>query len=143
MEATTVGATGRDMTAVVERLRASKLAGDSEAYSRGLEIGREWASERAEATELARLGRIKYEIEMGDCGTWEGHFSEDAHQILDARSVDEWLFEAISGDSGWDRSDFWESAIGEDWEIKVADKQLLRGFADGALVLWNEVQRQL
>ncbi|QKC83964.1 hypothetical protein [Mesorhizobium sp. NZP2077] len=49
---------GSDMTAVIERLRASKEKIEEQQRPEWTKDGREWASERAQYDELARYGEI-------------------------------------------------------------------------------------
>ena len=93
----------KKMTDVIQRLRASRMKGDSESKRLGREAGQYWAKDRAEAHELERLKRLL----AGDSTTLKA--------ILQAQdgaySPGEILFFTISPENDKDRQsakDFWE-----------------------------------
>lgn len=118
------------MEDVINRLRESAKKAESESYERGFEEGKSWAAKVAEVTELRRLEKIEdYPWELG--GT-------------SAYSDAEILFFQIQPDADGDRDEserFWEHAFGDDFDTD--DTDLLRGFAEGALQVWNEVKGKL
>lgn len=125
------------MTDVIDRLRASKRQGDNESFKKGLNDGREWASDMAEAAELERLERF-LDDQSSQTGDWDWWF-EDADT-----STAEALSNAIGGEDGWDAVEFWERAVGDfRGNPDMSDGSYLRGFAEGAINLWDEVKEAI
>ena len=129
------------MADVVERLRASKRKSDNEEYQAGHKEGREWAEGHAEAAELERLKALRDQYEREPTYNWEWFFSGEGQSQF---SVGQTLYFAINPVAEEDRD---YSAAGEFWESVAStddpDSEFVRGFADGAIDLWIEVQDQL
>lgn len=131
-------ATKRDLDAAVERLRASKKRSDERELALGREAGAAWATNAAEAVELRRL-QFFYDACRAD--DWDSFF--DSGTGIDSYGVGERLFSVITAGEG-DRNDggrFWESIFGDGRQYP-ADAEC-RGFAEGALEIWDEVKDQL
>lgn len=126
----------KDMTDVVQRLRASKLETANEVYKDGFATGQEWAKDTANAAQLVRLERWRTA-----CGAdWDTVFEIEDHGYNNAsRSLAETVAE-IEGRHSID--EFWETAVGDDL-TKIEDGPFVHGFAEGALAVWDEVKSQL
>ena len=126
----------RDMSDVIERLRASKQEETSVQYNEGFELGQEWAKGTAGHAELLRLGEYEKSVSPGK---WASLFSGDNQNDYGAGERLYSIIQPNDGDSGaakW----FWDTAIGEDVELT---EDLVRGFAEGALDVWSEVEDKL
>jgi hypothetical protein len=139
----------RDMKEVVARLRASKVRVGSELYQRGVEVGKAWAMNHAEADELSRLSEFHRECENSSWG-WDGFF--DLPEAASAYGNGERIAFAILGeDYDGDRSaaeEFWDRAADftrDRWreEGELIDRFFVQGFADGALLIWSQVEDEI
>jgi hypothetical protein len=127
----------KDMNDVIQRLRKSKIESEGETFKEGRDAGKSWVENNAEVPELKRLDRYHA----------ENH--RDAWYLCtvesDAFSAAEHLARAITGDNDLDRSgmrEFWQGVLGDD-EEKIHDDDFLKGFVDGAMELWSEVEGKL
>lgn len=113
----------------VERMRLEEEEDRSEAFREGREAGRKWATEKARLKELRRL----------DSWVASHGNSYDAIELSAGDVVD-----AIEGDekTRWDDAVEWFDPEGCS-ESDISDESLLRGFVDGALDVWSEVEPQL
>jgi hypothetical protein len=127
----------KDMSDVIERLRASKQETASDEYNHGVEAGEEWAKSTAEYAELRRLGELEERTSTVD---WEQFFCTGDSDAYGAANR---LVFAIQPDTEGSRmaaEEFWEFTVGEDTELT---DDFVRGFADGALKVWHEVKDQV
>lgn len=112
------------MTAVIERLRASKQRQAEAMGDVGAVAGKKWAEEEAEYINLKAV----------------------AESELDDTDADDIGWDAIPGMIGFgDRSEaesFWEEQIGEHWRDEV-NGHLQLGFFRAAKAVWEEVRDQL
>jgi hypothetical protein len=125
-----------DMNEVIERLRASKQKFESEQFTQGHEAGQEWAKDAAEAEELIQLGKLRDRCGWRD---WDGFFATGDR---DAYGASERFVFAIWPERDGERAaatDFWEQLGVED----VPSDEFVRGFAEGALSVWDQVKDQL
>lgn len=123
------------MEDVVQRLRASKMASDSDTRKAGREAGREWAANEAAAEELQRLQA---------CFDREQHHDRvfivpDGNAFCGAECL-VFVIRPELGNDRQDAADFWESALGDQ---DTPTDEFVQGFAEGALQLWAEVEAQL
>lgn len=128
----------KNMDDVIQRLRASKAKSEDSAYSGGVEHGKGWVDDTAEVDELKRLQALR-----DRCGRdWDDSFSDDRNS---AYSTAEWIaFEIRDADGDRDAaSDFWEIAVGDGGEKLASDSAFVKGFAEGALARWAEVESKL
>lgn len=128
----------RKMTDVINRLRASKRRSGDADYAEGMGHGRRWAMEDAEAAELERLARLRGELR----GDWEAVFDMEHDSAYDPS---EWFCFAIRPDDESDRAaaaEFWESAVDRK-PPRGETPSFVRGFAEGALEVWREVEDEL
>ncbi len=122
-----------------ERLRASKRETESAEQADGLDAGRTWATEYAEYKHLCDLA-----------AWWDTTSEHDIDVILTTLESDVFgashrLVCIILGNESADRHDseeFWDTAIGEDDNRQCSDV-FVRGFAEGALEVWNSVKDEL
>jgi hypothetical protein len=124
-----------NLSDVISRLRVSKRKFENEQYQEGHAAGQVWAKEEAEAEELIRLRDWK-----NQCGNdWDDSFRDDDQSAYGA--CERLVFHIWPEDDG-DRgavSDFWVQRGYEDYRRG----DFVRGFADGALVIWNEVRDKI
>lgn len=129
----------KKMSDVIERLRASKLEGDSETEKQGRIDGREWAKHRATALELQLLAKAHRDT---DDRTWLAIFDG-----FECGQPGETLFRMLlqTPDEEFDYRDsqeFWDAASGEGSKLPD-DAAYVMSFADGAVAVWNEVADQI
>jgi hypothetical protein len=113
----------RDMTSVIERLRASKQATDAEDTTEGHEHGRTWAEENAEYRDLQRLAR-----------DWEDAY----HNGLDPLET---LTKAVDPNDELGRSDLLIYLFG-DGNFDASDEYYW-AFIKGAVEFFAEVRSKL
>ncbi len=128
----------RDMQEVINRLRASKQKPEDERYNEGREAGQEWARNQAEAAELIRLEKLR---EHSGASDWEAFFTTGEREAYGVPQ--HFVFQVFPE---WDGSreasrDFWETQAGDD--NGYPDDAFVRGFAEGALEIWDQVKGEL
>lgn len=124
----------------IDRLRKSKAEATSEAYEAGKLAGARWATESAEWTELRNLSRFKQEIERN----YQVDYFTDDDEEGSAYSSSQDLFYRLDPRRDGDVSasqEFWERWLVDD--IDGIDSDLLRGFLDGAVDVFDDVKDQL
>ena len=124
------------MADVIQRLKASRLKGDSKSKQLGYEAGQFWASNRAEAHELERVDQFL----AGTSTTLKAILQGESG----AFSPGEILYFAISPENDGDRSyatDFWDGYA--DNENVALDGSFVLGFAEGAVAIWEQVKSEL
>jgi hypothetical protein len=117
-----------DMKEVVERLRASKVRVQEEAFQSGQDYGRTWAKTNAEFDELQRIA--------------ESEQSEEFQRAIDNDDGVETLQRLIDPQEEMDRSD-WESFWERHANVQPPSEVFARGFVDGAAEVYNEIADQL
>lgn len=122
----------KNIMKVIERLRETQREEASVDKQEGLKNGREWAEEVATTGELRRLSRLK----------------EDERQWEYVIADKDWLAREIEGApvhqvgfGAYTSEEFWQGVFGE--EVPELTRELLEGFAEGALNVWEEVKDQL
>ena len=131
------------MSSVVERLRASKRKTESADYQNGYNLGKRWAEQSAEASELQRLVDLQEGLETQPQYDWDDLFSD---QEGSAYGTDEVLFFAMNPEADGDRQaakDFWESVAGDSLQKAANRASFLKGLAEGAIALWLSVKDEL
>jgi hypothetical protein len=123
------------MEDVIDRVRAAleKKAAELD-YKEGLEAGRAWAARDADPLELLNLEQHRERLGEG----WDAAFADVAEPAAEGLAF------AIAIDAG-DRGavrEFWGAALG-DAAPKAKRGAFLRGFAEGALGLWDEVSAEV
>lgn len=109
----------RDMTSVVERLRASRNTYEQQHTAGGFKDGREWAELRAEYDELRSFGDIEDSLDNFGSGYEALHAAVGEEGMPEHHTIDMWFG-------------------GE----KVTS-EYVRGFIQGAAEVWKEVKDQL
>jgi hypothetical protein len=118
---------------LIQRLRASRLEAQEEAYRDGYLTGRAWVEVHADAKGLQNLAN------------WKERMSRDWLQVyhkLDSQS----LARVVTGDDKMDREQavaFWEAAIGEKTTFYLDMTEFAQGFFDGATDFWAELKDRL
>lgn len=112
------------MTAVIERLRASKAETMKGSEDRGFADGKEWAEKHAGYAELKALAESELD---DDCDPEEIDSDEIPRQAEGEES---------------DAAVFWEAAVGPDWKRNV-NGHFQIGFYRGAKAVWDEVEDQI
>lgn len=127
------------MNGVVDRLRKSKVEHVGELESQGVAAGSEWAKGTAEFAELKRLG-----------SWWEGTRHSERELYLttiegNAYGSGHSLAALITGDEHLHRSEgdqFWDFVSGDGDQRRYED-DFVRGFARGAVEVWDTVKDQI
>lgn len=128
---------------VIERLRASKQKAESAEYQLGHDLGKRWAEQSAEASELQNLEEFRDELEAQPQYDWDEFFEWDEPKVW---GPDEDLFFAMHPEADKDRraaEDFWERAAGDALQQSLYRGVFLKGFAEGAIAVWESVQDKL
>lgn len=122
----------KTMNEIVARLKASKNATDDVEYKEGYNLGVDWASHRAEYSELAHL--VEFKEKWG-----EEDSTDEVHGLM------QWIAKSVN--SELDYLDFWSSVFNESYsvgsEIQNTTIPKLDGFIDGAVEIFTKVQDQL
>lgn len=124
----------KTMEDVIQRLKASKLEDTSDQHRQGYEDGIDWAKHRASARELRRLSK---ELVRG---------VEDSFPDSDTYDPGQAFFRLLVSENDFDRRDsdeFWETNAGDEGESLSGEVEYVRGFAEGALEVWNEVEDKI
>jgi hypothetical protein len=134
------GAESRTLNDVIERLRASKARMQSDDYKEGQTAGRKWAERSAEVWQLIRLAwwRDRAGPEWENC-------------LVTVRAKGYYAGEAVAGTimgvkaSFQAAQSFWTSALPcpEKRHARSTNDDFVRGFADGALDVWDLVKDKL
>ena len=128
---------------VLERLRACKQEAEAADYQNGYDLGKDWAEQSAEASELQHLEELQNGLKTEPQYDWDDYFSE---QEGSAYGTDENLFFAMVPEADGDRqaaNDFWELATGNSLQQAANRGSFLKGFAEGAIDLWLSVKDEL
>jgi hypothetical protein len=127
---------GIDIASVTERLRASKREHLEKLHADGVNAGREWAAESAEAAELIRLANWKERA----AGDWDDCFVDSEHRSNSA--AEEFVSTVWPEDCGdsVDAREFWES---QGFDGRDPEGEFVRGFAEGALEIWDAVESKI
>ncbi len=138
----------KDMEDVIARLRASKAESDSKLYRDGFKLGESWARDHASVAELKQLAKLRDSVDDSD---WEGQFHTQEGDAFSA--ADHLAFTIINEDGELgrgsycgreDSTQFWERATGLDqYDSNLSDDEFLKGFAEGALDVWDQVKSQI
>jgi hypothetical protein len=125
----------------IERLRASRRRLNDDRFQEGFAMGQTWAKLSAEAGELERLAELRDRSRQDSRG-WQGNF--DLPDGAGAYSAAERIaFVILGGDCVGDRgeaSNFWEQQVGQE---KHPPDEFVRGFAEGALEVWDLVKDEI
>lgn len=130
------------LLAAMDHLRGLKEVCLNEAYEAGCLFGKRWA-EAAEALELRRLVNLRDELDNESESGWEQFFEgpEDEDEENTEYRVRDALYSAIHPEHDGDRheaDEFWEAMIGSILRDAACPDTLLKGFAEGALEVWDK-----
>lgn len=120
----------------IARARALKATNMAMAYKEGHHFGECWARDRATPQELRTLQTFFLELSSSGLETVFTHGT--GAQILRAKMLDPY--------GTWSDSDlqqcaaFWEKVLDGKPE-RMNDGEFARGFAEGAIELWEEIDR--
>jgi hypothetical protein len=118
----------KNLDAVIARMRAAQELECNASYQEGRQAGEVWARETATPKQLRNLFSRVDECQLGGPETaehlWEAIYP---HEELDHHSV----------------SNFWTIVLGENGEEIIEDEDFARGWAEGALDVWEKVEGQL
>ena len=116
------------MDEVIQRLRVSKRESASANYKYGFEEGYRWAKQRATVTELDQL-ETHYEVNLLE--------QDDA-----AESLFSWM-QGCDPNARTNLADFWAEMLNDNKTTLYRSADFVRGFAEGALELWDEVKDKI
>jgi hypothetical protein len=134
----------KNMTDLIERLRASKLQQESDLFKDGFEWGKEWAKNEATAKQLERLERMYNRLSTEPIHDWQRFFRFDADRPYATYEL--FYFELAPDDKSRTQAaarEFWEHAAGDDGDRDIQEGEWVRGFAEGALDIWNHVKNKI
>ena len=112
-------------------------------YQCGATLGRVWAEQSAEASELQLLEQLHDELGAEPQYGWDDYFEQQETAVY---GTDEEFFFALHPENDKDRraaKDFWECAVGDSLQQAAFRGSLLKGFAEGALEIWLAVKNEL
>jgi len=129
----------KDMSAVIDRLRASKIEATSATGKEGYAAGRQWAMHAAGYGELEGIARFASETDSVADVRWNAPWAAMDYAAMAALGIDE-----------KDRQNRNDSDIREDiesfWDdnfTRAGDDDWLDGFLAGASAVWEEVRAEL
>jgi hypothetical protein len=127
------------MDDVIDRLRASKRESESREYKTGLEVGREWAKNRADADELERLAFVRSRLNDRD---WHRSLQKGmGHKLMPGERL---ALTIIGNEVGkptqHELIKKWEEIVEDHIGDRCLQADFVRGVADGALEVWNAVK---
>lgn len=131
----------KTMTDVVQRLKGLKIKSEDAAFKDGFQTGQQWAKEKADPDQLAKLDECRSTDFLEDF-----IFKENDG---DAFGPNEYLARLLSDEPEPTRSScvaFWEEILGDPAGKDMKKRfnvSWLRGFAEGALQVWDEVKDQI
>jgi hypothetical protein len=127
-----------NMNDVISRLRASKRTYENAQYQAGHEAGQAWAKDEAEAGELILLSQWKDRAGRD----WDDYFATGENDAYG--SCENFVFTIWPEHDGnrTTSEEFWEGNVPEGQSDHPEDN-FVRGFAEGALAVWDEVKDQL
>jgi len=129
----------KDIAKVVDRLRASKRQQEAAGHAEGFGLGRQWAENKASPVELERLAEAR-ESQSED--EWGSNF-ESCSTSEDRYGPGYVLFFTMNPDEDNTAAvDFWTNVLFDPHSNKPWEGAFVRGFAEGALEVWDEVKDQ-
>lgn len=126
----------KDMSDVISRLRASKVAAETKSYNDGFAFGERWAKGNAEVAELNRLERFHEETEKDY--PFEDWFGTE---LFAPWSHTSHIVAAIYGTEYPREAEELTERLFDEEEAR--DNDYVRGFVEGALSVWNDVKDQI
>jgi hypothetical protein len=122
---------------VIQRLRASRIEAEQNEegmYQQGHQLGRQWAGDTATWSQLKRL----------PCGRQGTGFALLTEGVVpeDDDAASDYLAHKILGDN-WNPAEFWTTVCGNGYDSRLESGGFVKGFADGARELRDEVSQQV
>jgi hypothetical protein len=114
------------------------LEPSSDGYRAGFQAGQEWAKNQADRDQLERLADHVAGA-VPESPWWESMDSDGGG--LDASDYLAIIVQTGSDDDD-DAAAFWKRALGEQAH-RICDETFLRGFGEGAVAVWEQVQDKL
>ncbi|HKZ80142.1 MAG TPA: hypothetical protein VJ124_17845 [Pyrinomonadaceae bacterium] len=128
------------MQDVIDRLRESKRQSEGNDYKEGFSEGKDFAMHRAEARQLQAFEDFQERTQ-----DWDGYFTQPNGR--DAWGLTDHLYFEIAPEgeqAGRDESaEFWTFAIGDSLDRYRLSSAWFKGFVEGALDVWQDVQSEL
>jgi hypothetical protein len=128
----------KDKMEAIMRLKASKRKFMDRQYQEGYEAGQGWALNHGEADELMRLADLQATCQGAE---WDLTFDPPCEEAFS--TAERIAFKILGEDSHPYRAEareFWDMAIGK--EIEQISNDFVKGFVEGALAVWSEVEDQ-
>jgi hypothetical protein len=127
----------KDMKDVIQRLKASKIEDEEVEYKEGYELGQWWAKDTADYRHLKRLARMAEKQDFYDYFSEAGSSAYSCAELL--------AINLLGGEADrHDAADFWEIAVGDDFQDRIHDDlEFLRGFCEGAIAIYEEIEDKL
>jgi len=125
-----------NMKDVVERLRASNQEDMNAQEKAGFAAGAKWAREKATAKQLKRLDDPELRRNNWYIGTQP---NESPFETFYNTIEPKWADLGQKEDCKW----FWENVLGNEAGDLIQDALFVIAFAEGAMSVWDEVERKL
>lgn len=125
---------------LVKQLQQRMVAGKKMSWSKGFNVGRDWATNAAQAVELYRLdlareGQANWSSRLGVCANEYSCTPAETLVMIFRSYVGMWQDEFFP-------EDFWEEVLQADRK-SISDYYWLVGFADGANSVWITVADEI
>lgn len=116
----------------VERLHAAAEADARQDYQEGKAAGRAWATDDARPKQLRRLERDYSPHETFACEPDAYGWAGLVHNLLNNDFSDR-----------SELNEFWARVLGDRDADRIHDEDFARGFVEGAIEFWEEVQHEV
>lgn len=126
----------KNMQDVIERLKASKIESQGEISAEGRRDGEAWARDHAEYSELREIAKALRDAEGQPCEAFE---VAEENRFTGAQLFVWTIRPHVKGDI-MEAGMFWEA---EGFEKGSPDDDYVQAFAEGAMVVWNQVVTKL
>ncbi len=127
-----------ELAGVIDRLRASRNSMKSKGHPEGFAAGQEWARSKADVADLIALERFRNGMLDRE---WNTFFQFNNTIFTYAEALVMSIHPQIENTAGAKR--FWVEAIGEKRDEDLDNPVFLKGFAEGALAIWQSVKDAL
>jgi hypothetical protein len=126
----------KNMEDVIARMKAAEELDSQETYQQGHKDGEEWARQEARPKALRRLESLM--AQQDDIlGVWDNGMNS---------GIAWHLYQYLNPSLEVNRFDvkvFWESVLGENGHETISDYSYAKGFIEGTLEVWEQVQSKL
>lgn len=131
-----------DMTAAIQRLRASRNEYKEAINMDSFRVGKRWAAEAASFVQLKRLSELSSRLDGVSPIAWIDFF-DDSNESNPAPAVTFACEVEGLGEIDWDAArDFWANVI-ELQGGRLPDSDFVHGFAEGALEFYDAISDKL